>query len=63
MAEIVEAPFRAPWWLRSPHLQTLWGPLWRRADDIAAITDARVGGGARSQGREGFSSHENLSNR
>ena len=37
--------------------------LWRRADDIAAITDARVGGGARSQGREGFSSHENLSNR
>ena len=28
MAEIVEAPFRAPWWLRSPHLQTLWGPLW-----------------------------------
>ncbi len=34
MAEIVEAPFRAPWWLRSPHLQTLWGPLWRRADDL-----------------------------
>lgn len=29
MAEIVEAPFRAPPWLRSPHLQTLWGPLVR----------------------------------
>lgn len=34
MAEIVEAPFRAPWWLRSPHLQTLWGPLCRRADEL-----------------------------
>lgn len=34
MAEIVEAPFRAPSWLRSPHLQTLWGPLWRRAEDL-----------------------------
>ena len=22
--------FRAPWWLRSPHLQTVYGPLLRR---------------------------------
>ncbi|GAA5132125.1 YheT family hydrolase [Alloalcanivorax gelatiniphagus] len=35
MAEIVEAPFRAPPWLRSPHLQTLWGPLVRRADHLS----------------------------
>src|SRR5699024_4514125 len=29
MAAIVEARFRAPAWLRSPHFQTLWGPLLR----------------------------------
>lgn len=35
MAEIVDAPFHAPLWLRSPHLQTLWGPLCRRAPTLA----------------------------
>ncbi|SOC10427.1 hypothetical protein SAMN05877962_110101 [Alloalcanivorax xenomutans] len=27
---MTSAAFRAPWWARSPHLQTLWGPLLRR---------------------------------
>src|SRR5262245_7143678 len=24
------APYRPPWWYRGPHLQTVWGPLFRR---------------------------------
>ena len=24
------ADYRPPWWLRGRHLQSLWGPLWRR---------------------------------
>lgn len=34
MAEIVDARFRAPAWLRSAHLQTLWGPLLRRPPSL-----------------------------
>jgi predicted alpha/beta-fold hydrolase len=31
-AETAGAPgFRPPWWCRNPHLQTIWGPLFRRA--------------------------------
>ena len=28
------APFRAPWWLAHPHLQTVWGSLFARAPRI-----------------------------
>src|SRR5262249_58928318 len=24
------APYRPPWWCRNRHLQTMWGPLFRR---------------------------------
>ena len=30
MGEITESPFRPAWWLRSPHLQTMWPSLARR---------------------------------
>lgn len=30
MGEITESPFRPAWWLRSPHLQTIWPSLARR---------------------------------
>lgn len=30
-----ESHYRAPWWLRNPHLQTLWGPLSRRPPVVA----------------------------
>ena len=28
-------PFQTPWWLNSPHLQTLWQPLFRRLPEIS----------------------------
>jgi predicted alpha/beta-fold hydrolase len=30
MATIQESQFRSPWWLKSPHLQTIWPTLMRR---------------------------------
>jgi predicted alpha/beta-fold hydrolase len=27
-------PYRAPWWLANPHLQTLWGSLWRKPPSL-----------------------------
>ena len=32
---MTQSAFRAPWWLRSAHLQTLWGPLLRRHPRVA----------------------------
>lgn len=29
-AELDRHPFRAPWWLRGPHAQTIWSPVFRR---------------------------------
>ncbi|MDX1435129.1 MAG: hydrolase [Gammaproteobacteria bacterium] len=34
-AGLVESEYRAPWWLRSAHLQTIWGPLLRRGPRVA----------------------------
>lgn len=30
MSTIQESPFRPPWWLKSPHLQTIWPTLMRK---------------------------------
>ncbi len=59
-ARVAEAPYRAPWWLRSPHLQTMLGSSpWRRrrgAELLAAtgaVTRAELfdgGEGVRLQG-------------
>jgi predicted alpha/beta-fold hydrolase len=35
LAELSRHPFRPAWWLPSPHLQTLWGTLFRRAPHVA----------------------------
>ncbi len=31
---IVESQFRAPWWLRNSHVQTIWGSLFRKIEPI-----------------------------
>lgn len=34
LADLEKHPFRAPWWLRNAHAQTLWGPLVRRSPRV-----------------------------
>ena len=39
MGDIQQSPFRPPFWLRNPHLQTLWGPLGRKAPEVERRTE------------------------
>ena len=32
-------PFRPPWWARNPHLQTMWGKLFRRVVPVATCSE------------------------
>jgi len=34
MGKIINSSFRPPWWLRSPHLQTIWPSLFRKQADF-----------------------------
>jgi len=31
---IVESAFQTPWWLKNPHLQTLWSPIFRQVKSV-----------------------------
>lgn len=35
MSNLIESPFKPAWWLRSPHLQTIWPSLTRRRSHIS----------------------------